>query len=218
MHNGEILVVGNGGSVFLYVAGHDRALIEKATHCLQAEPFSGVVFTRQAGRGRAFSLHDVRLNSPFAPDIVLATRWKADKSANGTPGLICSDYSKEGHELGMHGSLSRFDMHNTCIAAGPDFRQGVASDIPSGNVDVAPTVLWILGVEPAQRQSGRVLTEALAASTSARPMVQAHTLETFYRGEDFTWHQYLKYSEVNGVLYFDEGNGEQMPPRKVGGS
>lgn len=214
---GEIMIVGNGGSVFLYVAGHDLALIEKVTHCLQAQTFCGVVFTRQSVEG-AFRLHEVRLNSPFAPDIVLSTRWKADKSENGTPGMIYSDYGQYAHGQGMHGSLSRFDMHNTCIAAGPDFRRGLVSDTPTGNIDIAPTILWILGVEPRQEQSGRVLTEALAESSISKPMVQTHKLETNYQAEDFTWRQYLKYSEVNGVLYFDEGNGEQVPREKVGGS
>ena len=57
----------------------------------------------------------------------------------------------------MHGSLSPFDMHNTCIAAGPDFRKGAQDDLPTGNIDIAPTILWILGVEPEHKLSGRVL-------------------------------------------------------------
>ncbi len=217
LQDGEIMVVGNGGSVFLYVGGHDLSTIEKATHCLQAQPFCGVVLTQKPIEG-AFSLHDVRLNSPFAPDIVLSTRWRADPSDNGTPGQIYSDYGEYGHGQGMHGSLSHFDMHNTCIASGPDFRRGTTSDTPSGNIDIAPTILWILGVEPRQKPSGRVLTEAMCQPDAANPVVQSHTLEAVYHGEDFSWHQYLKYSEVNGVLYFDEGNGEQVPREKVGGS
>jgi arylsulfatase A-like enzyme len=33
-------------------------------------------------------------------------------------------------------------MHNTCIAAGPGFRRGATDDLPTGNVDIAPTVLF----------------------------------------------------------------------------
>ena len=73
-------------------------------------------------------MHDVRLDSPAAPDIVLSLRWKPDKSTNGTPGLICSDYGQYSPGHGMHGSLSPFDMHNTCVAAGPDFLQGLQDD------------------------------------------------------------------------------------------
>jgi hypothetical protein len=35
----------------------------------------------------------------------------------------------------MHGSLSSFDLHNTLIAAGPDFKAGITSDLPSGNIE-----------------------------------------------------------------------------------
>lgn len=48
-------------------------------------------------------------------------------------------------------------------------------------------------------------TAALAAGTATHVV-------------DSTWRQDLKCSDVNGVLYFDEGNGEQVPRREVGGN
>ena len=165
--DGDVMVVGNGGTVLLYVTGHGQTLIAKVVHCLQTQPFCGVVFTQEPVEG-AFRLHDVRIDSPFAPDIVLSMRWKADPSTNGTPGLTYSDYGQYGPGCGMHGSLSPFDMHNTCIAAGPDFRQGTQDDLPTGNIDIAPTVLWILGVEPEHKLSGRVLGEALTKLVAPR--------------------------------------------------
>jgi arylsulfatase A-like enzyme len=217
MREGDVMVVGNGGSVFLYVIGHKASAVESVVHCLQAEPFCGVVFTQTTVEG-AFRLRDVRLNSSAAPDIVLSLRWKPDKSTNGTPGLICSDYGQYGPGQGMHGSLSPFDMHNTCVAAGPDFRQGLLDDVPSGNIDIAPTILWILGIKPKQRLSGRVLKEALTQTNHTPPSPKAHLLEASYSGGGFTWHQHLMYSEVNGVLYFDQGNGEQVSPKPIGGN
>jgi arylsulfatase A-like enzyme len=214
---GYVMVVGNGGTVLLYVTGHNQALIAKIAHCLQAQSFCGVLFTQEPVEG-AFRLHDVRIDSPSAPDIVLATRWKGDPSTNGTPGLTHSDYSQYGPGCGMHGSLSPFDMHNTCIAAGPDFRKGVQNNLPTGNIDIAPTVLWLLGVEPEHKLSGRVLAEALTQPSSARLSCETRRLEAVFHAQDSIWHQYLKYTEVNGVLYFDEGNGEQMPRHDIGGN
>jgi arylsulfatase A-like enzyme len=214
--DGDVMVVGNGGTVLLYVTGHDQTLIAKVVHCLQAQSFCGVVFTREPVEG-AFRLHDVRIDSPLAPDIVLSMRWKADRSTNGTPGLTCSDYGQYDPGCGMHGSLSPFDMHNTCIAAGPDFRKGVEDDLPTGNIDIAPTILWILGVEPEHKLSGRVLGEALTPPCSTAPACETRRLEASFLSKDYTWHQYLKCSEVNGVLYFDEGNGDQIPGPDIGG-
>ena len=116
----------------------------------------------------------------------------------------------------MHGSLSPFDMHNVCIAAGPDFRKGFQDDLPTGNMDIAPTILWLLGVKPPRQPSGRVLTEALTQSSEAKPVCKVHRLEASCRGDGFTWHQYLKYSQVRGGLYFDEGNGEQTSSQASG--
>jgi arylsulfatase A-like enzyme len=214
---GDIMVVGNGGSVFLYVIGHQADVVESVVHCLQAQPFCGVVFTQTSVKG-AFRLHDVRIDSSAAPDIVLSLRWRPDKSTNGTPGLICSDYSQYGPGQGMHGSLSPFDMHNTCVAAGPDFRHSLHDDVPSGNIDIAPTILWILGIEPKQRPSGRVLKEALVQTDNTPPSSKVRLREASYSGGSITWHQYLKYSEVNGVLYFDEGNGEQVSHNATAGN
>ena len=204
---GEILVVGNGGAVFLYVAGHEQRLVEKAVHCLQAQPFSGVVFTRQPVEG-AFTLDTIKLNSPDAPDIVLSLRWTRERSQTGAPGKEYSDYGDYAPGQGMHGSLSPIDMHNTCIAAGPDFRTGYHSKVPTGNVDIAPTVLAILGVKPQKSMSGRVLSEAFAQSDAPAPAVTHRRLKTSYRDDSLRWNQYLDISEVGGVVYFNEGNGE----------
>jgi arylsulfatase A-like enzyme len=207
---GDVLVVGNGGSSFLYVIGHNQRLIEQIVRWLQQQPYTGVILTRSPVEG-AFQLGLVKINSPEAPDIVLSFRWTPDLSGNGTPGLLETDMTRYGSGKGMHGSLSRFDMHNTCIAAGPDFRKGYEDHVPTGNIDIAPTVLWILGVEPKQPLSGRVITEALTGLDGTSPEVQSARTEASYQGNGFLWLQYLNYSLVNGVTYVDEGNGEQRP-------
>jgi arylsulfatase A-like enzyme len=62
---------------------------------------------------------------------------------------------------GMHASLSPFDVHNTLVAKGPDFRRGISNELPTSNLDLAPTILWILGLPPLQHQNGRILFEAI---------------------------------------------------------
>jgi arylsulfatase A-like enzyme len=211
---GEVLVVGNGGSVFLYVPEHEPALTEKLVHWLQAQSFTGVILTRKPVEG-AFPLESVKLASTNAPDIVLSFRWSADPCKNGTAGLLVTDATQYSSGKGMHASLSRFDLHNTCVAAGPDFRKGFEDHLPSGNIDIAPTILWILGVKPQGTLAGRILTEALAPSDTADPKVEPHHLEAIYRGANLTWKQYLNFFDVNGTVYLDEGNGEQIVGRNL---
>src|SRR6185369_5616168 len=61
---------------------------------------------------------------------------------------------------GMHGSFSPIDVHNTLVASGPDFVGGFADKLPTGNVDVAPTVAFLLNL-PLDKADGRPLYEAL---------------------------------------------------------
>jgi hypothetical protein len=107
-------------------------------------------------------------------------------------------------------------MHNTCVAAGPDFKKGIQDYLPTGNVDIAPTIVWLLGVESAEQRSGRVLREALNSTPTSTVSFEPHHLEATYRGPDFVWNQYLNYSQVEGVFYFDEGNGSSTPDRSLG--
>ncbi len=69
---------------------------------------------------------------------------------------------------GMHVSLSPYDMHNTLVAAGPAFREGLASELPSGNIDVAPTILKILKIAPAESHGRPRAVGGLATGASRR--------------------------------------------------
>ncbi|HZW87912.1 MAG TPA: alkaline phosphatase family protein, partial [Myxococcaceae bacterium] len=62
---------------------------------------------------------------------------------------------------GAHGHDPKLpNMSATFIAAGPDFRHGVEIE-KIHNIDVAPTVLELLDVEPAPTVDGRVIRKAL---------------------------------------------------------
>ena len=202
----DIVVVSNGGTTLLYVIGHDAKLARSVVDFLQTQEFTGVLFTRTPSPG-AFTLDQAFINTPHAPDVVIGLRWSADRNSNGTPGLVFHDGSDRKAGEGMHVTLSRFDMHNTLIAAGPDFRRGVADELPTGNVDVAPTILWILGITPPRPMDGRVLTEALTIDGPRVGTPKTTRIEAKNPQGKFIWRQYLKRTELNGVVYIDEGNG-----------
>jgi hypothetical protein len=128
--------------------------------------------------------------------------------------MIVSDLKSDAEKVkvGNHGSLSPYDMHNTLVAGGPDFRTGVRDPLPSANCDLAPTILWILGFrDEVAKMDGRVLGEAL---TGDAPPLRSFDLQHLTARRDLgggrAWVQYLNVSEVNGVQYFDEGNGAQV--------
>ena len=211
----RVLVVGLGGSALIYVDDHQENTVARLVSFLQTQDFAGPLFTLAAHKG-TFSLDDGLIHSRHAPDIVVSFRWNTDTNANGAPGYVVSESEGSNLSLGSgqkatHVSLSPFDLHNTLVAAGPDFREGFIDETPSGNVDVVPTVLKVLGVKPLQPLDGRVLSEALKSSNESSPKVESQELTeqaTLPGGE---WVQKLSISEVGGVRYFEQGTATFTP-------
>jgi arylsulfatase A-like enzyme len=201
---GQIMVVGNGGTILFYVIEHDRDVTARLVEWAQRSDFAGVVFAREKFEG-TFPLEFVHANTAEAPDVMVAMRWNPKTNRFGVPGQIIAD-SGRGPGEGTHASLSEFDVHNTLIAAGPDFRRGLMNDVPSANVDLAPTVLNILGITAPTKFDGRVLAEAMNGR-SAKPEVLSKTLEATRKFPSGEWRQHLRVSLVGESVYIDEGNG-----------
>jgi arylsulfatase A-like enzyme len=210
---GEIMLVGNGGSVLFYVIEHDAAVTRRLVQFLQQSDFAGVIFTRQPMEG-TFGLEQAMVQSDHAPDVVMAFRWNDSKNQFGVPGMIDADWQRKAGE-GTHATLSRFDMHNILIAAGPDFRRGQTDDLPSGNVDLAATILRILGITPPQKLDGRILSEAMADIDLPVLKPETKTIEAQKNFAAGTWRQSLQISRVGSTVYLDEGNGAFSPEQKA---
>ena len=201
------MVVGNGGSVLFYVVGNDATVTRRLVEFLQQSDFTGVILTKQDLPG-TFRLDDVKMESSHAPDVVMSFRWYNSKNQVGALGMIDADWRRKAGG-GTHATLSRFDMHNTLIAAGPDFHRGQSDELPTGNVDLAPTILHILGIKPSLEMDGRVLFEAMAGTNQAsigRP-TETKTIKARKEFPGGIWRQSLTVSRVGSTIYIDEGNG-----------
>jgi arylsulfatase A-like enzyme len=201
---GDILVVGLGGSVSLYVSGHDPETIRKLVRFFQDSDFAGVIFSR-IHIGGTFLLKEVRLDVPNAPDLLVSLRWNSGTNKFGVPGLLVAESGKPGR--GTHSSLSPFDMHNTLVAAGPDIRAAFDDELPTGNIDVGPTILWILGLSPPKPMDGRILQEALVEQEPPKAKPKQRTITASHRGKKSSWTQCLKVVNMGPTIYFDEGYG-----------
>lgn len=206
--DGDVLVVGNGGEISLYVAGHSSETVARLVHFLQTQPYAGVIFCREPVEG-TFPLQLSGLDTPYAPDILVSVHWTPNHSKYGAPGLVYDDGGGLQPGGGQHGSLDPFDMHNVCVAAGPDFNNGMKDSLPTGNLDIAPTILWILGIDQPKKMSGRVLSEILNFPAPKITSYVPHHLDAEWKGDGITWKQYLNTSTVNDEFYLDEGNGTQ---------
>ena len=203
---GQVMIVSNGGTVLFYVIGHDAAVARRLVEFLQRTDFAGVIFTREGMEG-TFTLDKARIDNEHAPDVEMAFRWDENKNQFGVAGMMDGDWQRAAGK-GTHATLSKFEMHNMLIAAGPDFRRGEADELPSGNIDLAPTVLDLLGIKSSSPVDGRVLSEAFAKIDKEVLKPVMETLEATKRFPGGTWRQNLKISRVGSTIYFDEGNGE----------
>ena len=98
-------------------------------------------------------------------------------------------------------------MHSILIAAGPSLWRGTTDDYPTGNVDLAPTILNILGIKPPKKMDGRILGEILADSDLVVPRPEPEFLDAKRDFPSGTWRQKLKIFRVGSTIYLDEGNG-----------
>jgi predicted AlkP superfamily pyrophosphatase or phosphodiesterase len=202
---GQIMLSGNAGTVFFYVVQHDAAVTRRLVEFLQQSDFAGVILTRDKVPG-TFGLEQAKIDNEHAPDVVMAFRWNDRKNQFGVPGMIDADWERAAGK-GTHATLSRFDMHNTLIAAGPSLRRGTTDDYPTGNVDLAPTILKILGIMPPKKMDGRILGEVLADNDLAGPRPEPEFLEAKRDFSSGTWRQKLKIFRIGSTIYLDEGNG-----------
>ena len=221
----QVLAVGLGGTVYLYVVGHDPATVRRLVEHLQRTDYAGVIFTHDSPRYEdgnrlqgtllpgTFGLGAIHLDSGKEPDVAVVLRWQDEKSATGFPGTMYSDGERRAGQ-GSHASLSRYEMHNTLVASGPSFQRGLRDELPTANTDLAPTILHLLHPEYAARMNGRILREALVQTDAAPapPPPQTERLETGREIDGASWKQYLQITHYAGVDYLDEGNTETPLP------
>ena len=165
---GALVVAVNGGSDYIYVPDHDPALLRKTLRFLQGRSEVGAVFVddRYGRIVGTLPLGTIRAgNAQRNPDILLSYDYDEEAIVNGVRGTEYAGMLQGNTYRGMHGSFSPNDVHNVLIASGPDFRRGFKDPLPSGNVDVAPTVAHILGL-PLPGADGRPLLEAFEGGAS----------------------------------------------------
>ena len=191
-----------------YVIGHDPDVTARLVEWLERSDFAGVIFTREKFEG-TFPLEFTRANTADAPDVMVSLRWNEKVNQFGIPGQIIADDARPAGK-GTHVTLSKFDVHNILIAAGPDFRERTTITLPSSNLDLAPTILNLLGLEPPHKLDGRVLAEAMEEKAE-RTEVLSKTMRATRKFPSGEWEQHLRVSLVGETIYIDEGNGSFAP-------
>lgn len=196
----------------VYDLANDPARVRELVAALQASEGVGAIFTspRQPRdlRGSVagtLSFEAARWGHERAGAILVSADSSDAANAAGWPG------STSAGGVAGHGSSGAWDIHNTLVAAGPDLKAGLTSEIPTANVDLAPTLCRLLGLEVPASMTGRVLEEALASSAEPAPeairdelVVEANAGSVHYRLTAY-------FSEVGDARYLDDTAVERTP-------
>jgi arylsulfatase A-like enzyme len=98
--------------------------------------------------------------------------------------------------------LSPWVVRSTLIASGPDFKRGAVIATPTSNVDVAPTLLHLLGLgEAAQDMDGRVIGEALAGRAGS---MQKPPVTRVLRVQNGDYRAAMQITEFDGRRHIDK--------------
>lgn len=206
----DVLVADNGGCESIYVPGHAGDSVRAIVELLMAQPWCGPIFTRDASATVPGTLPMALVGNynERSSDILLSFGWDSSSNAHGVPGGVFSASDRAG--VGMHGSLSPYEVSSVLVAAGPHFKAGVRSAVPSGIVDLFPTVLHLLGVELPGPVDGRVLYEALDGGPAPKEMFMETTVHRASATvSGVSYRQEVQVSRVGDTFYVDKGKASR---------
>ncbi|MBW8056381.1 MAG: hypothetical protein FVQ76_13955, partial [Nitrospira sp.] len=186
----------------IYVRDSDAALTRTIVRWLQAQSWCGPLFTREGNHG-TLSHAQVGIEHRRAPDIGLVLRNDDAVNEHGVAGSCQHDSTFYPIGGGLHGGLHRFELNNWLAMSGDAFRPAYESSLPTGLIDILPTVLTVLGLDIPDSVQGRVLREALAGHTNA--LLPEVFQKTFTADGENGYRAHLSVSFVGETYYLERG-------------
>jgi phosphonoacetate hydrolase len=122
----------------------------------------------------------VLLHHPRTAPLIYTLRTDPGPSPLGLPGTTLMDGGLPVGS-GTHGGLSPAEMRITLMLAGSRIRAGM-SEWPAGLVDLAPSILALLGIPGGASMDGRPLTEAFTDGLPPAHSPAAESWEALYGG------------------------------------
>lgn len=167
---------GISGEIRLLQGGRDN--LDRLASWLMEQPEIGHVFSR--GRNEVEGEIDGTLALSLMgkgharqADLMFVLKSDLSQDRYGLPGLGLMTPGDVPVGGGMHGGLNPHELNTTLVVGTAGGAKGGVSYAPAGIIDIAPTLLDLLGLAPAPTMQGRSLmrparTEARRARYSAR--------------------------------------------------
>lgn len=195
----EDVVVSEGA---IYVKDHDQPLIRRIVAALQSQEWVGGIFTRGVKKGDmtgaipgTLSFEAIHWDHARSSDILVDVNWSDEKNQAGYAGTSFA------RGVAGHGSSSPYEVHIALLAAGPSFKSAVESQLPTSNVDLVPTILYLHHLPVPATMDGRVMYELFTAPSPENAPRSAKTEKITARTADGGYAVTLERSLVGNRWY-----------------
>ncbi|MDB5119631.1 MAG: alkaline phosphatase family protein [Sphingobacteriales bacterium] len=198
--NSDDVVVAAGA---VYVKDHDQKVIKNIVSALQEQEWAGAIFTKSKKAGDLKGAIDGTLsfesihwnNSSRSGDILVDVNWDNRKNAAGYAG---ASFSKG---VAGHGSSSPYEVKIPLIVSGPSFKSAIESNLPTSNVDIVPTILYLHHLKASPTMDGRVMRELLKENTTVALSAKTETIKTTVKQNWGSYNLTINRSIYDGKQY-----------------
>ena len=199
--NGHPGIVRASNSLFLDDVS--RARIGDLAACLLDQPWISGVFVRDdlAELCPGVMLQsEVGGNHIRSAELMFSYRWSDEANAQGIPGSVMHPAPI----VAIHGSSSPWTLNNTLVGWGAGLKADTVSAVPCGIVDIAPTILHLLGIPAPDALQGRVLEELLSDGIDPMHVEVDHTEKRSAIAGKSKRCQTARFSQALGHRYLDQ--------------
>ncbi len=201
------LVPGTVASLY----ARDEVVQGRLVDWLQAQPWCGPIFARAMNGALpkgTLPLSAANLDHARAGDIVLTLNRDDQAPNGGLAGRCLHDEPDIPTGCGMHGGLSSHEINTVLAFSGSQFANGARLTAPTGIIDVLPTVLYGLGIDPGA-VDGRVLHEVFAGHDGASMAAGRRTSAAETGGH---YRQSVEADQVGDSRYLAQGQRYDAAP------
>jgi arylsulfatase A-like enzyme len=197
----EAKIIGAGGSSGeLRVPNGDQKTLSYLAHWLMDHEHISHVFSKDLNGvdgviDGTLSLSVVGQGHERTADLMFILKSDMGVDHYGLPGLgllMPGDVAIGG---GYHGGLNPIELNSVLILAGGDMPSGVVTSAPAGIIDIAPTVLAMLNLQPAASMQGRNLMRKWNHNFALQTVAASHG----------AFHQSVSFIDVGRARYVQHG-------------
>ena len=132
----------------------------------------------------------------------MSFKWTNGFNDNEVEGLVYSSSGEIGN--GQHGSIGSTEHRSVLFGYGPDFKENNVVENPTGNIDIAPTIIELLGIDTDTNFDGRIITEGLISRSRISSDIRMESYHAKRNSDGILYEQELESSVLGNSVYIND--------------